>query len=243
MSQTLKNNLNQVMAETGFIVPDAYLGSSDQNAAQIVAFAQAVALEAVSQDWQQLRKQGSLTLTTLTAYDLPSDFSSFAPGTMYQHGRWDAVDLPTTQTQWALLTSITGVASLPIRARLLPKVFTPTSASADSLKPLQLNIINPQDGATINYEYLSNAPVQLGIDSYGSQFTTDLDVWLLDDRMFQLEVKWRFKREKGLDYADDRQEAADWRANVRGRESGAGNILPNMVAVNGQPYTNLWVTG
>jgi hypothetical protein len=146
---------------------------------------------------------------------------------MYQHGRWDQVDLPTTPEVWAMLTSISGIASLPVRARIYGN---------------ELHIINPTAGATINAEYFSNGAILgAGTVVMQSSFTNDGDQWRLDDRLFQLEVKWRFKQEKGLpDWQVALQDAANRRNTVRARQTGNSSIVPNRETVTGQPYANLW---
>jgi hypothetical protein len=226
--QSLATNLNQMMAECGFLVPDSYIGNTNQDTAQLVAMAQAVAMTAVKDTWQILIKTYTIPLTTATTYALPSDLVSFVSGTAYQQGRWDRIDLPTTPEQWALLKSIVGISSMPIRARIIDN---------------QFNILNPQAAATINIEYISNAPIT---DTTGvtpkKLFSVDSDLWILDDRMFQLEAKWRFKKEKGLEWQTDLQEAAGFRAGVRGDDNANSTIVPNLVSVSGQPYTNTWVT-
>jgi hypothetical protein len=226
---TLAQNLNAVMQECGFQPPDSYIGNPDQNVAQIVALAQVANLEIQELGLQLLHNTWALTLTSATTYDLPTDFVGFVPNTMYQHGRWDQVDLPTTPDVWAMLTSIVGIASLPVRARIYGNV---------------LHIINPTSGATINAEYLSNGTIlpASGFPPYQSAFLTDNDNWRLDDRLFQLEVKWRFKQEKGLpDWQVALQDAANRRNTVRARETGNSSIVPNRETVTGQPYANLWV--
>jgi hypothetical protein len=226
VSQTLAQNANQVLAECGFLAPDSYFGNQDQNVLQIVALAQAVALESVEEKWQQLTKISTLSLTSSQTYPLPSDFLSFTPDTMYQQGRFDSVDLPTEPEVWALLTSVASVASLPVRARIYGG---------------QLHILNPQSGATITYEYNSNAPIT---DATGAtaktQFTADTDIWLLDDRMFQLELKWRFKKEKGLDFTADLQNASNRRASVRSRENPGQVIALPRLMWRKEPYADLW---
>ena len=228
MSKTLQQNLDQVMLESGFQKPDSYIGNQDQNVAQIVALAQVAAGEIAELGLETLRSIWTLPLTSATSYALPSDFLGFVPNTMYQHGRWDAVDLPTTPEVWAMLTSIVGIASLPVRARIMGD---------------QLLIINPTAGATINAEYFSNAPIQESFTTnYLNQWHADQDTWRLDDRLFQLEVKWRFKKEKSLpDWQIDLQDAANRRNTVRARTNANSSIVPNRETVAGQPYANLWV--
>jgi hypothetical protein len=227
MPNTLQTNLNQVLSETGFQIPDYYFQNQDQNVLQIIACAQASALEIVEQGYQALSVQGSQLLTTATTYALPSDFLSFVPGTMYQQGRWDPADLPTTEETWALLNSVTAVASLPIRVRIIAN---------------QLVVKNPTSGATLNFEYISNAPIRSAGGTAQKTFAADTDVWSLDDRLFQIEAKWRFKKEKGLDWQTDLQESAVRRATIRSRDQGNSHIVPGRVTVSGEPYANVWVS-
>lgn len=228
MPNSLKTNLDQVLAESGFQKPDSYIGNSEQDVAQIVAVAQVAALELAELALQTLRATWALTLTSATTYALPTDWLGFVPDTAYQHGRWDRIDLPTTEPLWAFLQSTTGLSSLPIRARIIGD---------------QLNIINPQSGAVVNIEYYSNAPITNSGGTNISQFAADTDTWRLDDRMFQLEVKWRFKKEKGLaDWQADNADALHRKSIVEGRTAGNSTIVPSATTVSGEPFTNQWVT-
>ena len=228
MSQSLATNLNRVLAESGFIVPDSYIGNSAQDIAQIVAVANTAAEEIVEQGYQTLLKNFSQVLTSATSYPLPSDFLGFVPATMYQNGRWDPVDMATTPATWALLQSISGQSNLPIRVRIIDDQFVTQY---------------PTVGATIQAQYYSKYPIT---DATGATpkriFTVDTDLWLLDDQLFRMEVKWRFKKEKGLEWNTDLQDAANRRATVRSRDEANSTLIPNLVTVTGQPYTNLWVS-
>jgi hypothetical protein len=225
----LKQHLDQVLSESGFVLPDYYIGNTDQDVAQIVAIAQATAFDIVELRMPVLRKSLAITLTSATEYDLPDDFLEFIPNTMYQHGRWDRADLATTDETWALLTSVTSVSTLPIRVKIIGT---------------QLSILNPQASGTLNVDYYSNAPINIPFSTtFLSQFDADTNLWIMDARHFQLEVKWRFKKEKGMpDWQIDLQEAANRRNTVMGRISGNSSIVPGQGTVTGQPYTNLWVT-
>jgi hypothetical protein len=217
------------MAANGFVIPSSYFGNTDQDTAQLVALAQDAALDIIENDFQFQRKQGSVTTHAgTTTYPLPTDFLAFAPNTLFQFGRWDMVDLSTTPETWALLHSVTAVASLPIRARILQG---------------QLNVLNPTEGATINFEYVTNTTIRLASNPFStsSTFQADGDTWQLDDRLFQAEVTWRWRRAKGFqDWQTYLQEAAARRNSVKGRDAGNSTIVPQQVTITGQPYTNLW---
>lgn len=225
MPNTLATNLNQVLSECGFVTPELYFGNSDQNILQIVALAQTAARAIGSINWQLLHKMTTIALTSATSYALPADFLDLVPDTLYQQGRWDRTDLSTTPAVWALLNAINGLNTLPIRVRIMGGL---------------IHILNPQSGATLQFEYVSNTPIQTSGGNYAKLFAADDDIWLLDDRLFELEVKWRFKKEKGLEWQSDLQECSAWRNDVRGRDQGASTIIPNERAVSGVPYANLW---
>lgn len=232
MSLTLKANLDKLSSSAGFVKPDSYIGNSDQDIAQIVECTNEAALYIEELGLQTIRKTWSLPLTSSETYSLPADYLGFISATAYQYGRWDRIDLPTTEEEWALLKSVVSVSTLPIRARIIGDTF---------------HILNPQAGATINIEYYSNGAIAYygfpgGSAPYNSEFSNDLDIWLLDDLLLRLETKWRFKKEKGLpEWQVDLELAKNHRDAVRGRTNANGPIVPNQVAVTGQPYTNLWV--
>lgn len=230
MPNSLAKNLTRVLQESGFLVPNSFINNSDQDIGQLVAIAQGCCAEIIKEPWQRLRKFYTFTLTSLTTYSLPSDFGSYLPSTMYQEGRWDRADMPTTEDCWAFLSSTTGISNLPIRVRIIRGV---------------LNIMQPQVGATISMEYMQNTPVENATTgAFQQEFLLDTDLWMLDDRLFQLEVKWKFKKEKGIqDWNADLQAASVYRSQLLAVDQGNSTILPNTATTTmGQPYTQLWVS-
>lgn len=62
----------------------------------------------------------------------------------------------------------------------------------------------PTIADTISYDYIINTPV-LAVDgtTYKTEFTADTDSYLLGDRILRLGIIWRYKADKGRDYAED----------------------------------------
>lgn len=62
----------------------------------------------------------------------------------------------------------------------------------------------PTIADTITYDYIINTPV-LAVDgtSYKTEFSADTDSYLLGDRILRLGIIWRYKADKGRDYAED----------------------------------------
>ena len=62
----------------------------------------------------------------------------------------------------------------------------------------RVHVQDPVDGETITYEYLSSYPWQAsGVNQ--ELASADTDTWRLDRRLLILGVKWRWKKEKGIE--------------------------------------------
>lgn len=246
MSKTLKQLLDQVCPELGFDKPSQYYGNTnDTNIEPLVAIAQRVAQLQRELGLQKLVKQASINLDDGTAtdndqifsYALPSDFYSLVSDTVYQDGRIDPAQLPTPPNTWAYLRSRAGPVSLRVRCRFIDD---------------KLYVFSPEAAQTIAFEYISSKPIQQVSPTtpvispnptYLTQFTSDQDVWLLDTGLFELDVLWRYKRQKGIEgWQDNKTDYQLYENSVRARDGGAQTIYPVGCWPNpGAPYTNLWV--
>lgn len=246
MSKTLKQLLNQVCQESGFDTPSQYIGNqNDPNIITLVAISQRVA--ALQRDLQlnKLVKQANISLTNGTptsnefifSYALPSDFYSLVPDTVYQTGRIDPASLPTNPAAWAYLSSRSGPQGMRVYCRFIND---------------RLYVFSPEGSQTLAFEYISNKPIQAVTPStpvpttnptYLQEFANDNDIWLLDDPLFEMDVKWRYKREKGIEgWQADQQDYQLYENRVRADNGGAQTIYPpGDWPYPGMPYTNLWV--
>lgn len=227
MSATLKQILDAVMGESGFSVPTTYVGSPNPSDSQLVYLANAAADEVREAGYQELRKQGTITLTAATSYALPSDFHAYVPDTLYVSGRIDPGLLPTSPEEWAEIRAGQDLPGDTLRARFLAG---------------EISVINPTAGDTIQFEYVSNSPWTTSGGVAQESATADTDLWILDRRLLVMLTKWRWKKEKGLpDWNADLQLATSYANGLRGRNAGARTIYqgePQFWA--GDPYVNLW---
>lgn len=237
--KTLKQLLDQVSDESGFDKPDAYIGSYDPNIAQLVATANRSAILLRDLRLQYLVKHASIPMVNGTpaftddgrilSYALPDDFYTLVPDTTYQSGRLDNAILPSSAPVWAYLIARLGVQTLPIRCRIIGN---------------RLDVFSPMEGETIEFEYISNGTIRgANVDTrFLSEFSTDADVWLLDDALIELDIIWRYKRAKGLDWQGDFATYQKYENEVRGRDSGSRTIgYPKDWPYPNEPYANLWV--
>lgn len=241
MAKTLKLLLDQVCAEIGFDVPGIYFNSTDENIRQMVAIANRSAIRLRDLHLQQMVRVANITLsggTTVSwspdvrAYTLPSDFLALVPDTTYQQGRIDMADFPTSPTTWNYLISRSGPEGLRIRCRIEGGL---------------LYVFSPEVTETVKFEYISKFPIDGTVGDSRliprEQFTADADTWRLDDPLIEMDVIWRYKKAKGLDWEMDRGEYQLYENALRARDRGAKTIAwPCGEPYPNAPFTNLWVS-
>jgi hypothetical protein len=150
-------------------------------------------------------------------------------------------DFPTSPTTWNYLISRSGPEGLRIRCRI---------------EAGRLYVFSPDAGETMRFEYISKYPVSAPTNSNTldvndinatapipqEQFTSDNDVWVLDDPLFEMDVIWRYKKAKGLDWEIDRGEYQLYENALRARDRGSKTIgWPCAEPYPNAPVTNLWV--
>jgi hypothetical protein len=228
MASSLRTLLSAVLGESGFLVPTSFVGSTAPDDLQMVYLANRAANYLREQGFNKLVKRNTTTLTTATTYDLPSDYLEIVADTMRIVGRIDVANFPAQANWWSYLQSMAGPVGIPVNVRIINGL---------------LNVYSPTDGDVIAYEYISNMPIT---DVTGAtpkaSFTADDDLWLLDDDLLVLEVRWRFLQAKGLDWQSVAMEAKSYRNSVRGRDAGSQTLTPAAVDPTAfEPYTSLWV--
>ena len=127
-----------------------------------------------------MRDSASIILTAATDYALPEDFHAYISDTAYS-GTFQA-NLPTSPQEWTRDEAI-GTPSAHYKVRFIGD---------------RVHVADPISGETITYEYVSSSPWQAsGVNQEAA--TADTDTWRLDRRLLILGVKWRWKKEKGIE--------------------------------------------
>lgn len=167
------------------------------------------------------------------AYDLPSDFEYFVQKTFWDNKyKWDLIGPINAQEKQILRYGV--IASGP-RNKFYVR------ANKMWLDPI------PSDSTLIAYDYYSNAPIQVANapTTYSTVWTTDDDLYLLDEDCFIQGIKWRFLRMKGLDYAEESNSYELDRQRVIARDGGSRDLPMNGngYGVNFIDYGNIPDTG
>ena len=222
---TLKQILDSVMGESGFLIPAAYANSPSPDDMQLVHLANAASDDIREAGLVGARRFASIVLDGSGSYTLPTDFHAYVPDTAWVGFR--KVDLPTTPQDWAVIRA-TGTGSPEHRARLIAAI----------------KLIGDSVGETLSFEYVSAFPWQNASAVPIEIASSDSDTWLLDRRLLTLGIKWRWKKEKGVeDWAADQQLYQRHLSMLRGRDGGAKTLYFGDAVVYGPaPSTPLWVT-
>ncbi len=172
---------NALAKNVGMAATDVVMTSPYRQWAEAVQFANETGEELARRvDWGQL--QESITLTgnsTNLTHSLPVTFSRFNAGASVFAGT--SIVRPLSRQEWSRLTPTVGTP----RYFLLEGrdvTFWPYLASA----------------ATVTGQYQSKAWCSNGTDA----FTADNETSLIDETLFAKALAVRWRRQKGMDYAD-----------------------------------------
>lgn len=219
---TLKTILDSVLAESGFLLPASYTSSTNPDDAQLVALANAASDDISELGLSGARRFASIALDGSTgSYALPTDFLAYVPDTAYVGSQ--KVDFPVTPQEWADPFQ-TGYPQW--RSRIMQGLVTTESGPA-----------------TMVFEYLSSYPWEASDNTPLREATADTDRWLLDDRLLKLAIKWRWKKEKGIEDWQVDQQLYQRQVNLlRGRDGGAKALqFGDPAYFFPAPYTPTWV--
>lgn len=171
--------------DVGLAVPDQVIGSPKREMIELRSFADATGEELARRvDWGQL--QASTTLTgdgTQLAHALPAGFSRIAPGagvvTTYGIAR------PLTQAEWGTLAAVAGE----------PRYFL----LRDNTLRLWPHLAT---GSTVTVNYVGKFWCSNG----SAEWAADDDASLIDEALFLKGLIVRWRRQKGMDFADHEAE-------------------------------------
>lgn len=202
----LKALIDAMLDESGFSTSQQYARSHNPNDKQVFALANRSARELSKYNWQALRRIYEFTLTESETYSLPDDFRHMVNDTMWSTGQNRAIDSPTNDLTWAYLRGH-GTTGTRYKARILNNKIT---------------IINPKIGDVVRFDYVSSYPVTDRNGLPKARFDADTDRWLLDDDLLIMDLKWRFKKLKGLpDWSEDKSESESYKRNLWGSDESA----------------------
>lgn len=182
--------VSDACALVGIDVPTSVISSTDQTYVQMVYLAQFEGDElSRTFKWRQQKVVADYTgdgSTTLWA--LPEDFDRFTTENRRQSSILLGLQGPVSDDEF-LDAQVRGFRPTIPYFRLIGDNIETTPAVSD--------------GQQIKFEYISSYWITDSGGTAKARFTADSDLSLIYDRLITLGVVWRWKRAKGLDYAEE----------------------------------------
>lgn len=191
---TVLSTVTSFCERTGLPVPSTVMGSLDAQVKQIRAILEEEGNDlAVRGSWQGLTFEASHTSLALEDQGAISSIATNGFRYISNDTIWDRTDMlpvlgPMDGIEWQTMKAIVSTGPrYRFRIRGGKLLVNPT----------------PQAGHDWRFEYVSQNWI-LGADgtTYKSLFTLDTDTILLPETLILMGLRWRWLREKGLDYAE-----------------------------------------
>jgi hypothetical protein len=168
----------------GMKAPSQIVGSSTRQCQEILQLANEAGLELARRvNWGVLTKSHTITSTGSGAFAMPVDYMRMSAAAGVKNG--STILRPVSRSEWNTLVTATGT----------PRVYHLNGERAISFWPY------PTAGITIAVRYQSNEWA-----SSGSQFTADDATPLVKDDLLIKGLIARWRRQKGMSYADEEAE-------------------------------------
>lgn len=197
----------------GLTEPSVVIGSTDLTTRQLLAIANQ-ACKSLNRKWWEAMTREQTFVTTATvaqAVALPNDFDRFWPDTFFNRTQNRKIEGPVTPQAWQQIQSSGATSNIVIGFRKRDGSFllTPT----------------PEAGETIAYEYISNKWARSAdLSEAKLRWDTDTDTSYFDEWLITLDIVWRWRKTKGLAYAEDYDTWKNYRDTLLGNDTGAGEI-------------------
>lgn len=212
---TVLNVIKDVCTAIGLRVPTAVMASTQREHVELKAVANEVASRIAfdsGHDWTKLKALATLTGNgTDEGLSLPSDFKRM----LKKASVW-----PTSSP----LTRLDHVPDTDTWLSFQVQDFTPL-VGAWTLIGTKMHFLPViENAATVKFYYISKLIVDPAAGDDATEFSTDTDVFKLDERLLKLGMIWEWKHRKGQPYAEHMASYEDALAQAIGNDQGS-NIL------------------
>lgn len=193
--------------------PATVVGSTDTQVRQLFALANEEGrANSRSYDWQELTKEWVWTTNTGPdqALAIPDDWDRFYANSSYNRTTIRPMLGPITPQQWQAIQAYPQINSVYLSFRIRGNIYLVTP--------------DGESGDTAAYEYVSKNWCLASDGTPKAAFTADTDDMVLPEWLFTLGLRWRFRKSKNLDYAEDFRTYQAELQQLQARDGGNGII-------------------
>ncbi len=192
--------------------PPSAVGSTDQQARQLLALLGETLEEMHDREWQRPTREWEFT--TVAAELQPDGIDpavvrTFINGSFFNRSTNQRLIGPLSSQEWQAIKAFPPASGIYLAWRLRENGFLVT--------PI------PPAGQTITYEFITNARVRNGTTEK-LDITLDSDQPLLNNDLVALGLRWRFLRAKGFDYSEELATYERRFAVLLGQDGGAPTL-------------------
>lgn len=197
--------------------PSVVVTSTDRNVIQFLELlqegAEALSKQGSPSGWQSLQAEHTFVTVAQeeqTNTPVPVDFRRFVPDSFYNRDTNRKLTGPLTPQQYQ-------------QVQVWPQLAAPYLAWRERESMFLLDPVPPA-GQTIAYEYISSYWAVSSANVAKAQFTSDEDTTYLDEELLKLDLRWRWKQAKGLDYGEDMTTFERQLSLALGDDGGSGQL-------------------
>jgi hypothetical protein len=196
--RTVLQLCQDVLKATGYNPPTAIVSAGSPDSKRLVQLVNEVGLELTSRNkWRRLTFEATVSTSATTTYSLPTDLYEIVNDSMWSRTETEQASGPLNEQEWQMLKGTDAVTELIPEWRLEYTQGVPV-----------LVFLSEPGTQVIYFEYRStNWLVDTSSSAAASLWTADTQRTLLDEHLFYSELKWRWLKAKGSDYAVDFQNA------------------------------------
>jgi hypothetical protein len=193
---TVLSVVRAVCGRVGVTRPSVVVTSTDSLVIQLFELlkegAEALSKQGSPSGWQTLQREHmfvTVAQQVQTNTPIAADFRRFAPDSAFNRTTNRKVNGPLTPQQYQQL-------------QVWPQLTAPYLMFRERESEFIIDPVPPA-GETIAYEYISSYWAKSSANVAKAEFTADDDGTYLDEELLKLDLRWRWKEAKGLDYAED----------------------------------------
>lgn len=212
---SLLTMLTQVCRRIGINAPTTVSGSSDQGIIQLMAIANEEGQDLCSRyPWQVLQTESTFTTVATESQGTivglaGAGFRYIMNDIMWNRSLLRPVFGPLVPQDWQAL-----------KARNVTGPYTQFRIRGGNV----LFIPVPVVGNNIYFEWLSRNWVTLNAGGTSATWANDADTGLIDEEIMAMGILWRWKSNKGLEYAEDYNKYERLVADAMGRDGGKSRL-------------------
>lgn len=210
---TLLEIVQNFCIRTNIPKPNFVVGQFDAQVAQLAGLAQEVVEDLMDLRWNEQRVETAFTTILQedqgAVSDLAPGFDHFIDGTFFNRTKGVQMNGPLNPQEWQNLKSLTAAS--------LVDTFTIRGGKFLLAEPVTF-------GETIAFEYVTTFLIKGNDGTMKETFTKDDDTFILPNRLLMAGLRWKWKAEKGLDYAEEFTSYEAFKANALGR-NGANKVI------------------